>query len=46
MTKIKVRVNEIIDKGKEGDVPSKIFDVTSIILIFLHKENRITFSMN
>ena len=35
MTKIKVRVNEIIDKGKEGDVPSKIFDVTSIILIFL-----------
>lgn len=32
---IKTRVNEIIDKGKEGDIPSKIFDVTSVILIFL-----------
>lgn len=32
---VKTRVNEIIDKGKEGDILSKIFDVTSVILIFL-----------
>ena len=35
METIKIRVNEIIDKGKEGDVASKIFDVTSVLLIFL-----------
>ena len=35
MTKIKIRVNEIIDKGKDGDLPSKIFDIASVILIFL-----------
>ena len=35
MEAIKIRVNEIIDKGKEGDVASKIFDVTSVALIFL-----------
>lgn len=29
------RVNEIIDKGEDGDVPSKIYDVISILLIFL-----------
>lgn len=29
------RTNEIIDKGREGDIPSKIYDITSIILIFL-----------
>ena len=35
LEKIKIRVNEIIDKGQEGDIPSKIFDITSVILIFL-----------
>ncbi len=29
------RTNEIIDKGKEGDVISKIFDITSVTLILL-----------
>ena len=33
--KVKKRINEIIDKGKEGDVVSKIYDVVSVILIFL-----------
>lgn len=32
---IKKRVNEIIDKGKEGDKVSKIYDITSIVLILL-----------
>lgn len=32
---IKRRVNEIIDKGKEGDKLSKIYDITSVILILL-----------
>ena len=35
ITRIKVRTNEIIDKGKEGDTISKIFDITSVILILL-----------
>ena len=35
MARVKVRVNEIIDKGKDGDVISKIFDVTSVVLILL-----------
>ncbi len=35
MKKIKVRINEIIDKGTEGDVVSKIFDITSVVLILL-----------
>ena len=35
LTKIQVRVNEVIDKGQEGDIPSKIFDIASVILIFL-----------
>ena len=26
---------EIIDKGKEGDVISKMFDITSVVLILL-----------
>ena len=29
------RINEIIDKGEEGDIPSKIYDVVSVVLIFL-----------
>lgn len=29
------RINEIIDKGEEGDLPSKIYDVISVVLIFL-----------
>lgn len=33
--KIQVRVNEIIDKGKPGDIPSKIYDIVSVILILL-----------
>ena len=33
--RIKVRTNEIIDKGTEGDVVSKIFDITSVVLILL-----------
>ena len=33
--RIKIRCNEIIDKGRDGDVVSKIFDITSVILIFL-----------
>ena len=35
MKKAQVRTNEIIDKGKEGDVVSKLFDVTSVVLILL-----------
>lgn len=35
LAKIQVRVNEVIDKGQEGDIPSKIFDIASVILIFL-----------
>lgn len=35
LKRLQIRVNEIIDKGKEGDIPSKIFDITSVILIFL-----------
>ncbi|MBQ7358111.1 MAG: ion transporter [Clostridia bacterium] len=30
-----VRTNEIIDKGKEGDVVSKIYDISSVVLILL-----------
>ena len=33
--KIKQRVNEIIDKGQEGDKVSKIYDITSVVLILL-----------
>lgn len=33
--KVKKRVNEIIDKGKEGDVASKIYDIASVVLILL-----------
>lgn len=33
--KVQIRVNEIIDKGKEGDIPSKIYDILSVILIVL-----------
>ena len=32
---IKKRVNEIIDKGQEGDKISKIYDITSVVLILL-----------
>ena len=35
MERIKVRTNEIIDKGRDGDVISKIFDITSVVLILL-----------
>lgn len=35
LEKIKIRTNEIIDKGKEGDVVSKIFDITSVVLIIV-----------
>jgi len=31
--KVQIRVNEIIDKGKPGDIPSKIYDVISVVLI-------------
>lgn len=33
--KIKIRVNEIIDKGKEGDKLSKAYDIISVILIII-----------
>ena len=33
--KISKRVNEIIDKGEEGDTLSKIYDVVSVVLILL-----------
>lgn len=33
--KIQVRTNEIIDKGEAGDIPSKIYDIVSVILILL-----------
>lgn len=33
--KVQVRTNEIIDKGKEGDIPSKIYDICSVVLIIL-----------
>lgn len=33
--KIQRRVNEIIDKGKEGDIVSKIYDILSVTLILL-----------
>lgn len=35
MKRVQMRTNEIIDKGREGDVVSKIYDVTSVILILL-----------
>lgn len=35
LERIKIRTNEIIDKGKEGDVVSKIFDITTVVLILL-----------
>ena len=35
LSRAQKRTNEIIDKGREGDIPSKIYDITSIILIFL-----------
>ncbi len=35
LAKIQRRVNEIIDKGKEGDVVSKIYDVVSVVLILV-----------
>lgn len=35
MKKAQVRTNEIIDKGKEGDIMSKVFDITSVVLILL-----------
>ena len=33
--KFKRRVNQIIDKGEEGDTVSKIYDIVSVVLIFL-----------
>ena len=33
--KISKRVNEIIDKGEEGDTLSKIYDIVSVVLILL-----------
>jgi voltage-gated potassium channel len=33
--KIQARVNEIIDKGRPGDIPSKIYDIVSVVLILL-----------
>lgn len=33
--KLKVRVNQIIDKSEEGDIISKIYDIVSVILIIL-----------
>lgn len=35
MKKISKRVNEIIDKGEEGDTLSKIYDIVSVLLILL-----------
>jgi voltage-gated potassium channel len=35
MKKISKRVNEIIDKGEEGDIVSKIYDILSVVLILL-----------
>ena len=35
LEKIKIRVNEIIDKGKEGDKLSKAYDIISVILIII-----------
>ena len=35
MKKISKRVNEIIDKGEEGDIVSKIYDIISVVLILL-----------
>ena len=35
LQQLQVRTNEIIDKGKEGDVVSKIFDITSVSLILI-----------
>lgn len=32
---LQVRVNEILDKGKEGDIASKVYDITSVILIIV-----------
>ena len=33
--KVKTRINEIIDKGKPGDIVSKIYDIVSVLLIML-----------
>ncbi len=33
--RIKKRIVEILDKGEEGDVASKIYDITTIVLIIL-----------
>lgn len=33
--RVKKRVNEIIDKGEEGDTPSKIYDILSVVMILL-----------
>ena len=35
MKKISRRVNQIIDKGEEGDIVSKIYDIVSVVLILL-----------
>ena len=35
MEKVKIRVNEIIDKGHEGDVVSKVYDIISVTLVLL-----------
>jgi len=35
MRRAQIRTNEIIDKGKEGDVISKIYDISSVVLILL-----------
>ena len=35
MERIKARVNEIIDKGKDDDKISKVYDIMSVILILL-----------
>lgn len=33
--KIKIRINEIIDKGKEGDIISKIYDIFTVCLVLI-----------
>ena len=33
--RVKKRVNEIIDKGEEGDTPSKVYDILSVVMILL-----------
>lgn len=35
LERLQKRTNEVIDKGEEGDVLSKIYDITTIVLILL-----------